>query len=528
MNDKLLKVLKLVFLTVIFSSCTSMLDIEPENIALKGDLYRSEEDAFSSKSGIYHTFGELVEQRFVLGEFRGNLVQPGPGAYKYQDIMDVFEHNITPDNRYTSWEVYYRLINQCNDALEHLHQIPDYDAALPVEYEFQFVLEALFMRNYAYFDLVKNFGAVPYTTNASQDAGTDYNIPVMSADSILDQLEANLSLTHQWSLDYWNGTFQYWGLYGEDGWDTESWQREMANYGAVIGLLIEVYLYREKYDKVLEMWDIMLRPTNQWNFSHNLTWCGSPEDWFRAIYVGGAENAGPVPWESGNTLNLVWKEEFNQWNIYASFTSNRPEDGGEYIVKPSPAAISNWNSDNDVIRGERKSFWIDSLSSDRTDTLIWKYIGIDTLGTRRDPYVSDANVIIYKSHNYAMLAAEAFNRLGMADEAIKLLNEVRNSIQIPSVKLNGNATMLEIEDIIMQNRAQEMAFENIWWYDLVRIAKRRNDPNYLIDKVVANTTPDRRDYVRANLMKGVPTWWELPYYREAVARNSELKQKPGF
>ncbi len=187
-----------------------------------------------------------------------------------------------------------------------------------------------------------------------------------------------------------------------------------------------------------------------------------------------------------------------------------------------------WNSDNDVIRGERKSFWIDSLSSDRTDTIIWKYVGIDTLGTRRDPYVSDANVIIYKSHNYAMLAAEAFNRLGMANEAIKLLNEIRNSIQIPSVKLTGNATMIEIEDIIMQNRAQEMAFENIWWYDMVRIAKRRNDPNYLIDKVVANTYPDRRDYVRANLMKGASTWWELPYYREAVARNSELNQKPGY
>ena len=88
--------------------------------------------------------------------------------------------------------------------------------------------------------------------------------------------------------------------------------------------------------------------------------------------------------------------------------------------------------------------------------------------------------------------------------------------------------MLEVEDIILQNRAQEMAFENIWWYDMVRIAKRRNDPNYLIDKIVANTPADRKDYVRANLMKGASAWWELPYNSEAVARNSKLEQKPGF
>jgi hypothetical protein len=511
-----------------FTSCTTWLDVEPENLALEGDLYKSEEDAFASKSGVYHTFGELVEQRFVLGELRGNLVKPGPGAKKYHDIMDVFEHNIQPDNKYVSWEVYYRLINQCNDILEHIHQIPEYDAALPVEYEHQFALEAIFMRCYAYFDLVKNWGDVPYVSAASQDVFQDYNIPPMSADSVLDQLEAQLSLTHEWSLEYWNGTFQYWGHYGEDGWDTESWQREMANYGAVLGLLIEIYLYREKYDKVLEIWEIMARPTNQWNFSHNLTFCGSSEDWFRAIYVGGAENAPPVPWESGNTLNLVYKEEFNQWNIYAMFTSNVPKDGGEYIVKPSAAAIRNWEEDRDITRGERKSWWTDSLSSDRTDSLIWKYIGLDTMGTRREPYVSDGNVIIYKTHNYTLQVAEAYNRLGMSDEAIKLVNEVRISLGIQPVSLTANASMIEIEDMIMKERCMEMAFENQVWYDLVRVAKRRNDPNYLIEKVVANTPADRRDFVRANLERGAANWWQLPYHVDAVARNSKLSQKPGY
>lgn len=515
-------------LLVFLGSCSTWLDVEPENLALKGDLYVSEEDAFASKSGLYHTFGEMVEQRFVLGEFRGNLVKPGPGAGRYHDIMDVFEHNIQADNKYASWEIHYRLINQCNDILEHIHQIPDHDAALQEGYEHQFALEAIFMRCYTYFDLVKNWGDVPYITRASQDVSEDFNVAPMPADSILEQLIAQLSLTHEWSIKYWDGSFQYWGTYGEDGWDTESWQREMANYGAVLGLLIEINLYMERYEEVLKIWDIMARPTNQWNFSHNLTFCGSGEDWFRAIYVGGAENAGPVPWESGNTLNLVYKEEFNQWNIYVEFTSNRPQDGGEYIVKPSEAAIRNWIENGDVTRGERKSWWTDSLSFERTDSIIWKYIGLDTLGTRRDPFVSDGNVIIYKTHNYSLQVAEAYNRLGRTNEAIKLVNEIRVALEIPSIKMTANSSMTEVEDMIMRERAREMAFENIVWYDMVRVAKRRADPNYLIDLVVENTPAERREFVRANLEKGASTWWQLPYHVEAVARNTKLSQKPGY
>jgi hypothetical protein len=215
-------------------------------------------------------------------------------------------------------------------------------------------------------------------------------------------------------------------------------------------------------------------------------------------------------------------------NIYAKFTSNRPEDGGEYIVKPSALAIKNWQEDGDVIRGHRKSWWLDSLSSERKDTLIWKYIGLDTLGTRRAPYVSDANLIIYKTHNYSLQVAEAYNRLGMTSKAITLVNECLQSLGIKSVNLNANSSMIEVEDMIMKERAMEMAFENVVWSDLVRVAKRRNDPDYLIDKIVANTDPEKKDFVRANLEKGAGNWWQLPYNSEAIERNSKLVQKPGY
>ena len=94
--------------------------------------------------------------------------------------------------------------------------------------------------------------------------------------------------------------------------------------------------------------------------------------------------------------------------------------------------------------------------------------------------------------------------------------------------MTANASMIEVEDMIMRERAMEMAYENVVWYDLVRVARRRNDPGYVIEKVVANTAPDRREFVRANLQRGAANWWQLPYHTEAVARNSKLEQKPGY
>jgi hypothetical protein len=60
---------------------------------------------------------------------------------------------------------------------------------------------------------------------------------------------------------------------------------------------------------------------------------------------------------------------------------------------------------------------------------------------------------------------------------------------------------LNIEDLIIAERALELAFEGKRWNDLVRVANRRNDPAYLANKVAAKFegTP-YYDIVRNRLM----------------------------
>jgi len=63
-----------------------------------------------------------------------------------------------------------------------------------------------------------------------------------------------------------------------------------------------------------------------------------------------------------------------------------------------------------------------------------------------------------------------------------------------------NASQLYIEDIIQDERARELAFEGERFYDLMRIAKRRDDPAYLADKVAAKFPHPMREQIREHLM----------------------------
>jgi hypothetical protein len=88
---------------------------------------------------------------------------------------------------------------------------------------------------------------------------------------------------------------------------------------------------------------------------------------------------------------------------------------------------------------------------------------------------------------------------------------VRGRVYLQAKTIPSTVTNLTeyVEDLIIQERAQELAFEGKRWFDLIRIAERRGDPSFLANKVSAKfEDPAVAASIKSKLSD--PTNWYLP------------------
>ncbi len=545
---------------ILAAGCSDFLEVGPENSIVRGDVYDVALDQYTIKTGLYNTLQELVEEKFILGELRGDLVVAGPGAKNNKDYMEFFNYSISPDNKFLDWSGYYKLINQCNDALVSLPKVkPDKDhenleggdtLKLNLKTYNHIVGEVLWLRSWAYFSLVLNWGDVPLILEPIYSLDQVEEYPLAAEDSILDQLEADL---------YWAASHIFvnwaWGL----GTNVDRmWNHETVNKCAAINLLTDVLIYRDKYEeawsqevllKILEPQpsisgdpDFQENWNNSFNIRHNI-FDGGPE-WFNVMFRYNNEQYRSAWYEQGlvlafDTENISGGGIYNEKHGMIRLTSNREEEGGKYIVQPSRSAVLGWKNQGDKYRGEGYSYYVDNKILPKrkildtmeivwdtimTDTIIWKYVGISPDGERREAYRTFGNIHIKRTCDLYLKGAEVANRLGLAGRALEIINESRGRIGLPPASISSNASIVEMEDAIMEERALELAFEGERWYDLVRISKRRNDPSYLIDKVLFNFPENKRESMRARLeLQWEENQWKLPYSSRVIENNSKIK-----
>lgn len=177
------------------------------------------------------------------------------------------------------------------------------------------------------------------------------------------------------------------------------------------------------------------------------------------------------------------------------------------------------------------------------DTVVFKY------SINKDRYDQDANFIVYRAGGIQLYLAEiytwwAFERNGQIStfttNAVNIVNNGSNydpivtrrqlgirgrvgytgtydGLQVGNINyihnpytnqvigytdLTGNllAKQLYLEELIMDERGRELAFEGERFYDLIRVAKRRNDPSFLAKKVSAKFSGSQRQAIYNKLL----------------------------
>jgi hypothetical protein len=509
-------VVALVAIVFAISSCSDNFFTEQAGERITPDQhYKSSVDAQVSMYGAMKPLSDIMPQMIMLDGMRSDQMVPGPGSDAYLEAINwqVF----TLDNPFIDASAYYKVIINCNEVLANIDKVSERDRNVT-----PFILNlykgALYtLRSWSYFTLVKLYGEAAWIDGTYSSLPDGRKQSFITKDAMID------TLIHQLTPYVYDPTLGK--EYAEGNFSP------IMNTKAVLG---ELYLEKGDYVNAAKYLKLACESYSNDPTVYKVDKGYTKEAW-KNIFIGA---------EFQETENL----SYVSYNLYENQINPIPHwlmGSDMYLVKPAQSLID--------------SFKV-QIQSNKKPGDLYRGQGItyDTIATG-EPYISkysldkgqelSTDIIITRAADLHLELAEALNRTGNpTDESYALIllnagfaNEkskpaayskwsgnlgirgraylapkvVPDSVSVVSgqdttrVKLEGEARTEYIEDLIMGERAMELAFEGHRWFDLVRVANRRGKPEYLADKVAGKfTDPILAEQVRSKLMN--PANWYLP------------------
>lgn len=468
--------------------------------------YNTVEDVVVSMLGAIIPLQDILPQMIVVDGLRSDMMDVNPHADP--QLINIYNQIITGDNPYINPADLYKVIININEVLNHIDEVEDrrFDDVIAPQVKGALVG----MRAWTYFTIAKLYGEVAYIEDNMATLPDHMEQLILSKEVLIDTLINQVT------------------PYIHDATQTQFVEVRFESYINNKALLGELYLEKNDYANAATY--LKLACESYMNLPalfkvdrtyQNAAWSSI----FLNAESQGLENIAVMPYSSREDQN----NPLADWMLY------------QYWVKPSKVLVDSFlvqqpaaGDPGDLWRGHGVTFVLDTLamlpdSTFLTTSYITKY-AIDI----QDALGSD--IIMSRAADVHLLLAEAYNRTGdpvLQEYALILLNGGVNSVNpkpVPFIRwtnnqgirgrvylkprlvpedLTGEARIQFIEDMIIAERALELAFEGKRWTDLVRIAERRNDPAYLANRVAAKYAgTGQYDLIRSRLMD--PSSWYLP------------------
>jgi hypothetical protein len=551
----------LTIVTMMFS-CSKILDKQPDNALTTEQVYRNVYDADAAIVGLYGKFMRLAKQYIVLNELRADLMDVTFNADA--DLRDLNDHNVKATNPYADPRPFYAVINNCNDILKNFDIMLRDKKFNEAEYQ-QRYSDVACLRSWLYLQLGIHWGNVPYVTDPLEtiDAVKDQSkFPVLTFDKLLDSLVSVTSklpfikpyptgatintgliasydgfntkrffidkFTLLGDLNLWKGNYTQAATYYRQLMEHEGYDLDGGTGGLYSGGDLFYGEFRQPWADVVGNNDLCVGYVRFKENDINSLIDNNGQGW-RSMFARSQDNIWQMQW----TWTMPYNSSFNPENPFINLFS---VNGGSYLLKPSKAAMDNWNSQT-----QANGFPFDARGNFSWRTLngqpvvvkyLYNYLDANTFNPI-NPLKKEGRLFLDRAANAHLHFAEAANRDGRRRLAYALLNNgisnafdptpgvsgrdvtaiqntlyepapynfdarfgdvpryrgdwhrnngVRGCARVNPITVTGDST-LAIENSLIDENALELAFEGHRWSELVRIAIRRNDNAFLADKV---------------------------------------------
>lgn len=434
---KLLRYIPIICL-VALTGCD--LNLQPISEIGEGTFYKSSTEINSAVVACYNGLQEPMEFEWMLTELRSDNSRLYNTATTSSDntlLFDFDQAKVSATNTrvYDYWRAVYHNIARCNTVLMPEHIAVVTDTLLKNQYEG----EALFIRAYHYFNLVRLFGPVFIVTeriSAEEARKYDrspvedvYNLILSDLTSAIEKLPAEYSDAEKGRITSWAAKALLAKVYMTQGKiDSET-----------KSLLEDIY--KNSGYRLMDTYESVFDINNEVN----------DEILFTIRYKSGGLGLGSIfgnrfaPQLSGSSVINGDGSGYNypSNDLVAAYSSNDTR-------KDVTLALNYVNESNQVI--------------DRR--YVKKYlspVNIKDDGDKDWPVIRFADIIL--------LYAEVENELSGVDAALPLINETRHRAGLLDLKAsqvpNKHVMRMEIE----KERRLELAYENQRWFDLVRTGR---------------------------------------------------------
>jgi hypothetical protein len=433
----------LLFLATALSGCKDFLDQPVQGQQVLSNYFANEEECLRALTGCYaslspqdwweNDFFYLVGDICSDDAFKGNSIEGDQ-----RDFGDLARFLITPQNEWIEikWRYSYEQIYRTNLVIKNVPEAP-----VSEELKEQIVAEAKFLRAFAYFELVKNWGDAPLileplTANAPKQSRA-------SASELWAQIETDL----QEAIDF---------LPEKSAQSASELGR--ATKGAAQAYLVKAYVYQEKWAEA-ETLASQIVASGEYNLNDPFSRVWSVDNPNGNGSIFEIQQKYDDLFDAGSALPVVTRSRADGgWGFCTpsshldNFMGDDPRRNltiikqGDYVDEAHPQYDTQLN-ENESGRNNRKY-----------------YLELADRPTQQEHLRSPLNHILFRYADLLLLHAEAAWHIGNEAAALTSVNAVRNRVGLDPVSSNGQDLLLDI----YHERRMELAMEGHRYYDLKR------------------------------------------------------------